>query len=316
MEEDLRLRRKAELILGGGVRLPEGFRMPCRISRSTAGPGAGSGSAAFGFDGCRVKKSVSYDDGEFELVVSDGGYAMTRRGEPFLESVEIIPVVYHCPGQAFFNLDQRCIFKCAFCASPRLGHDATKGLTDDIIVDMVRKAEEVQDVPAIALTSGVVGSVEETVARFESCVRRLRSEFPDKTIGIEPYVETEDQIRRLKDAGADEIKINIETARDDTFAKVCPELDRAGIRECLRYAVSIFGRGKVASNVIYGLGETDGDIEEIVSSLADDGVVAGLRPLKHNPFNGGSLAGMLGAIEPNTAERAIRLAAMHRRILA
>ena len=53
MEEALR--RKAVLTLGGAVRLPEGFELPVRMSHSTAGPGAGFGSAVFAFDGYRVK---------------------------------------------------------------------------------------------------------------------------------------------------------------------------------------------------------------------------------------------------------------------
>ena len=119
MEEDLR--RKAILTLGGGVRLPEGFTLPCRISHSTAGPGAGFGSFAFSFNGYRVKKSVSYETGEFELHEDrDGKLSLTHNGEPFIDSITIEPVVRHCPEQAFFNLDPRCIFHGAYCNSPLL----------------------------------------------------------------------------------------------------------------------------------------------------------------------------------------------------
>lgn len=57
------LEKKALLSLGGGVRLPEGYEVPCRISHSTAGPGAGFGSVAISFGRFRVKKSISYDSG-------------------------------------------------------------------------------------------------------------------------------------------------------------------------------------------------------------------------------------------------------------
>ena len=96
MEEDLR--RKAILTLGGGVLLPKGFTLPCRISHSTAGPGAGFGSFAFSFNGYRVKKSVSYETGEFELHEDrDGKLSLTHNGEPFIDSITIEPVVRHCP---------------------------------------------------------------------------------------------------------------------------------------------------------------------------------------------------------------------------
>jgi len=312
MEEDL-IRRKAELVLGGDVLLPEGFRMPCRLSRSTAGPGAGSGSAVFSFGGYRVKKSVSRTAGEFELRVGKDGMSLTRGGEPFLEGVSILPVAFHCPEQAFFNLDQRCIFNCAFCASPRLERDITKGLTDERIVSMIRSHDP--EIGAIALTSGVVGSVEATVTRMESCVRALKAGFPGATIGVEPYVENAGQVRRLREAGADEIKINVETATEGIFRRVCPELDRDALLSCLREAVPIFGRGRVASNLIFGLGETDPEVEETLEMLASMGVVAGLRPVKHSALNRESMEAALGSLEKVSPARMIRLAGMHRRIL-
>ena len=39
MEEDL-IFKKATLALGGGIKLPEGFEIPVRVSHSTSGPGA------------------------------------------------------------------------------------------------------------------------------------------------------------------------------------------------------------------------------------------------------------------------------------
>ena len=132
MEEDL-IARKAELILGGPVRIPEGFEPPSRISRSTAGPGAGYGSLVFSFGGFRVKKPISSDRGDFELVAGDGGLSMTRGGEPFLDRVEIVPIVYHCPGQAFFNqlLEQkRTILLLELMGKIREAKDLQRSLED------------------------------------------------------------------------------------------------------------------------------------------------------------------------------------------
>lgn len=306
MEKDLN--RKARLILGGDVLIPKDFEIPVRISRSTAGPGAGKRSLVFAFDGMRVKKSISYDEGEFELRDDGGRLSIWNDGRVFIDEVRILPVVYHSPEQAFFNLDQRCIFRCVFCASPLLGVDATKDLTDDKIVSMIRSAERVSEIPSVALTSGVVGSVRETVDRMASCVRRLRREFPDKIIGVEPYVDSEEQIRQLKDAGADEIKINRETARDDIFRKVCPDLDRQRIFEMLEHSVRVFGKGHVASNVIYGMGESDDDVVGEMEMLASAGCIPGLRALKINDANRENLVRILGELEPVTPERMVRLA--------
>jgi tRNA A37 methylthiotransferase MiaB len=311
MEEDL-IRKKARLILGGDVILPPGFRMPHRISLSTAGPGAGKRSAVFSFGGMRVKKGISHDSGDFELVNENGSLSLTMHGEPFIDAVEIRPVVFHSPEQAFFNLDQRCKYNCRFCTSPLLKGDVAKSLTDEKIVDMIRNAMKEQNVVSIALTSGVAGSVSESVDRMVSCVRTIRKNFPNIPIGVEPYVDSVDQIAALKDAGADEMKINLETPRKDIFEQICPELDRSKIFDMIVSSVNIFGRGKVTTNLIFGIGETDGDLEECMRSLASSGCAPCLRAVRINDINRENMKDI--AYEVNE-ERMIRLARLQKRIL-
>lgn len=311
MEEALR--RKAVLTLGGAVRLPEGFELPVRMSHSTAGPGAGFGSAVFAFDGYRVKKTVSYDSGEFELVLGKRGrLSLTRRGRPFIPRVTIEPVVRHCPEQAFFNLDPRCMYRCAFCTSPLLDPSEDKHLSADRIMDMLAESVRTQDVRAVSLTSGVVGSVEDTVDRFVEVVSRVRTAYPDMPIGVEPYVSCREHIQRLRDAGADEIKLNLESPRRDIFARVCPDLDYDAVMGLLKDAVEIFGRGRVISNIIYGMGETDADLDVAMERLCSMGVLPGLRALRVNDMNRARLleAGVRG--EQVSPDRAMRLVEMQK----
>lgn len=315
MEEALR--RKAILTLGGAVRLPEGFEIPFRVSHSTAGPGAGFGSAAFQFDGLRVKKSISYDEGEFELVVGKKGrLSLTRRGRPFIPRVEIVPVVRHCPRQAFFNLDPRCIFRCAYCNSPLLDPSEDKHLSTERIMEMLDESVRTQEVDAVSFTSGVVGDVDTTVARFVEVVTAVRARYPDMPIGVEPYVSSADHIRALKDAGADEIKINLESPRRDIFERACPDLDYDGITELLKVAVDVFGRGKVISNIIYGMGETDADLDVAMERLCSMGVLPGLRALRINDINRVRMMESGLVAERITPERAMDLAEMQKRAMA
>lgn len=284
MEEDLR--RKAVLTLGGAVTLPEGYTLPFRVSHSTAGPGAGFGSAVFAFGRYRVKKSVTYGEGEFQLVVNErGGLSMTRKGKPFIRRVRVEPVVRHAPDQAFFNLSARCIYNCAYCTSPLLDPSEDKHLTTDRIMEMLDESVSIYDVTSVSFTSGVIGSVDETVDRFVDAVAAVRSRYPDMPIGVEPYVTSREHIRRLRDAGADEIKINIETPRRDLFEKACPDLDFDSVLSLLRDAVDIFGRGNVVSNIIYGMGETDADLDVMMERLCRMGVLPGLRALRVNEMN-------------------------------
>ena len=308
----MNVRKKAELALGGGIKLPEGFVFPYRISRSTAGPGAGASSAVFSFGGHRVKKSISCDSGEFELVDTDGRLSIRRNGAPFLEEVKIEPVVYHCPEQAFFNLDQSCIFHCAFCVSPLLSKDLNKGHTDEDIVRMTGEAVSVQKVVSVSLTSGVAGSIDETAERFISCVSKLRKEFPELPIGVEPYVSDKEHIRALKEAGATEIKLNIQSPNRAIFERICPDLDYDNIIEMLLCSADVFGPGKVTSNMIFGLGETDGEIEEMTEFLCSKGIIPTVRALRVNEMNRDALELAVGRQPPADPDRAIRLARMQK----
>ena len=316
MEEDLNIRKKAELTLGGGVRLPRGFVFPYRVSTSTAGPGAGSASAVFSFGGHRVKKSISYDSGEFELVEENSRLSMRRKGVPFLEEVKIEPIVFHCPEQAFFNLDQRCMFNCAFCVSPMLNKSLGKGLSDEDMVRMTKEAINGQKVVSVSLTSGVFGSVSETVERFVSCVSKLRKEFPELPIGVEPYVSEKEHVKALKEAGATEIKLNIQSPNRAIFGKVCPQLDHDSIIEMLLYSVNVFGCGKVTSNMIFGMGETDEEIEKMTEFLCSKGVIPTFRALRINPMNHDHLVSAIGRQPPVSADRAVKLARMQKEKLS
>ncbi|NLU46026.1 MAG: radical SAM protein [Euryarchaeota archaeon] len=314
MEEDL-IAKKAELILGGPVLVPEGFEAPSRISQSTAGPGAGYGSLAFSFGRFRVKKPISRDTGDFELVVGADGYSLTRGGEPFLDRVGIVPIVRHCPEQAFFNLDKRCIYNCAYCTSPHLDRVSVETRTADDIVRMVGESLRECKVVAVSLTSGVVGSVDETVDRFVECVSAVHEAYPQLPIGVEPYVSTREQLVRLREAGADEIKINLETATDAVFRRTCPELNRSLAKRMVREAVGIFGRGKVSSNIIFGLGETDAEIEACMEELCAVGAVPTLRALSINDINRERIRAAVGDLPAVGTERVLRLARMHKEVL-
>ena len=84
----------------------------------------------------------------------------------------------------------------------------------------------------------------------------------------------------LHDAGAAEIKINIETATDELFEEFCPMLDRNNIFNMLAHAVEVFGKGKVSSNIIVGLGESDDDVAAVIGRLCSMGVTPTVRGLR------------------------------------
>ena len=317
MEEELWIRagKKAALLAGGPVKVSSDFRPPFPLSRSTAGPGAGSAAIVLAFEGARVKKAISTEEGEFELVGAGPVYSLLRNGEMFIESVEIMPTLAHAPEQAFFNLGTRCIYNCKFCASPRLDERMDKGLDPDKIVALIRRAAARPDFRAVALTSAVVAAPQGTVDRMAYVISEVRKTHPDVPIGVEPYVDDLAQIDQLKGAGADEIKINIETYDRGIFEKVCGEQDFERIMAAIAHAGRVFGKGKVASNIIVGMGESDHNVLDGVRALAQLGCVATLRPLRLNDINRGPMIEALGPLEPISPDRILRLAKGHKRIL-
>jgi biotin synthase-related radical SAM superfamily protein len=147
-----------------------------------------------------------------------------------------------------------------------------------------------------------------------SYVKSIRNEFPDIPIGVEPYVDSEGQIKALKDAGATEMKINLETPRKDIFEKICPELNYSLILDMLRSSVKIFGCGKVTTNLIFGIGETDDDLADCIRMLTSFGCVPGLRGIRMNDMNRDNMVS-IGIVCDLSAERMIRLAHMQKNIL-
>jgi hypothetical protein len=307
--------RKAVLLAGGPVHVPERFRPPFPASRSTAGPGAGSTAVVLAFDGTRVKKAITTGPAEFSLIGDGPHYSIVRGDEVIVEGVEIRPTVAHAPEQAFYNLDTECIYHCRFCTSPFLDRGQTKHLDPDKVVELIIKAGGREDLRAVAITSAVVEDPQSTVDRLAYVVLKVRQDLPTIPIGVEPYIDHLEQVDQLKEAGADEIKLNIETYDREIFRKVCGEQDLDRILEAIEHAVGVFGRGKVTSNIIVGMGESDENVFEGIERLASMGCVVTLRPLRLNAINRGPMTEALGVIEPITPERILQLAREHRRIL-
>ena len=281
---------KAAMLAGGGCRI-EGELPPGAVARSTAGPGAGGAGAVFFASGVRRIRIPLGTDGPAVMVVrADGSATLSCDGETVEGRVE--PVGLHCPRQAFVTVSESCVFECVYCPVPQC-----KGVRKTIeeIVDLVGAVAG--SVDAISLTSGVAVSVEEEeeyVCRVVEALRRF-----DLPIGVSIF-PTPATPERLHALGVAEVKFNLETATPELFAAYCPGLPYETIWAALAAAVPLFGRGHVFSNVLVGLGETDGELDSCIDRLVGLGVIPVLRPL--NP-----VAGCRELARP-TPERLLRVA--------
>ncbi|MBA1343399.1 MAG: hypothetical protein C5S52_07365 [ANME-2 cluster archaeon] len=220
----------------------------------------------------------------------------------------IEPALLHCPEQAYITLSESCIFDCTFCPVPKLG-GRTK--TADEVLRMVDDAYRTGNLRAISITSGIERSPGEEVTRAVDLVKSLtKYNLP---IGVSVY-PTGDSSIRLKEAGAVEIKYNVETMDREIFGRVCADMDLDFVLASLKDAVSIFGRNRVFANFIIGLGESDRTVREGVETLAGIGVIPILRALNLHPLRPDLMNVCPDAARPD-ADRLLRLARFEREVL-
>ena len=304
--------KKALLLEEGWISLSQGVELP-PLERATAGPEAGLRSLFVEFDGYRVRLAVG--ESSFSLVRRSDGFAVELSGSTFLEKVAVQTPPHHVPNQLFINLSTPCAFDCKFCATPKLGIGFA--LKPQKVAQVVEDALERHRIDAIALTCSVLGSERESVKLLSQVVKLLRREFGHSIpIGVEPYVTKPEYVDELYSVGADEIKINIETFDRWIFQAVCPHKSYERILAALEHAATVFGKNKVCSNVLIGLGENDYTTLSGLQNLAEMGVVANLRPLRIPLAREEELrAATCGRAHRPSAARILGLALRYKKIL-
>ena len=287
---------------------------------STAGPGAGIGSFFFRSGGHLVRLE-HWRDPDAALIVRrideeaavGGMYGGSDDVVIFYKGRELVrgriePALLHCPEQAYITLSESCIFDCTFCPVPKL-RGRTK--TADEVLIMVDDAYRTGNLRAISITSGIERSPGEEVTRAADLVKALtKYNLP---IGVSVY-PTEDSSIRLKEAGAVEVKYNVETMDREIFGRVCADMDLDFVLASLKDAVSIFGRNRVFANFIIGLGESDRTVREGVETLVGIGVIPILRALNPHPLRPDLMDVCPDAARPD-ADRLLRLARFERNVL-
>ncbi len=295
---------KALLVSIGSADIEEDLlREATRTTIPSAGPGAGLESFFLKSGGHRVRLSINKNSplkvircGMEVVVIKDGKTIVTGLLEPALS---------HCPEQAYLTISGRCIYDCKFCPVPKLNGEVK---VPNEILRLVEEAKSTGRLKAISLTSGVEKSSEDEVRKAVEMVKVLRARY-NVPMGVSVY-PTDTSSEELKQAGATEIKYNVETMDPDIFVRYCPGLSLNYILKSLEKAVKIFGKNKVSSNFILGLGERDECVLSGVTRLAEMGVIPILRPISPHPLRKGEVN-----VERPSAERLLRLARATRKVL-
>jgi biotin synthase-related radical SAM superfamily protein len=288
---------KSRLLAAGTVSL-SGEPAEQFIARSAAGPGAGGvGAVFFAMGSHRVK--LALDPLSTIEIAHRGNGAADLYFEGNLIAGRLLEPGFHCPDQASLTVTGNCIFQCRYCTVPKIG-GRRKSISE--IMGMVESVRH--RIHAISITSGVQESIVEEEAYVLEVVKHLA--FFNLPIGVSIY-PTEKTPDLLKELGVCEVKFNLEAATPALFAEMCPGLDYDRLWQVLDRSVELFGKNRVFSNVIIGLGETDAELDACIRKLTAHGVIPVLRPL--NPG-----AGLAGTPRP-TAERLNTVFAMHEQAL-
>ena len=315
-DEKVALDLKAEVLCSGTLYIPEEIKIPFPASRSSAGPGAGNTSIVICFSGIRAKIPISRRSGELELRKRDKeSYEILKNGKPLVTDVTLLPTLCHAPGQAFVSIGRSCKMNCLFCTINEAGSKSKGDISVDTAFKLIESVSKKPDFHAVAITSGIGRSIEDQIEHMADLVSRVRKRFPEIPIGVEPLITSKYQLMKLKEAGATEVKVNLEAATRDIFKIVCPARDYDITLESIRCAVAVFGKGKVTSNIIVGFGETDDDVGYALEMLAHIGSVGNIRAIRLNKLNFDRLTEALGRSIGIDKNRLISLAKMQKQIL-
>lgn len=295
------LETKACLISIGTIEMTE--HEPSGLA-STSGPGAG-GQSIFFRSGDRIVRLSVVEKSELSLRRLENSVGIFQ-GDENVASGELIQPLLHCPEQAYITVSERCIYDCKFCAVPKL---CGRVKSSSQVMSMIDKAAATGKLNAISLTSGVEASPERETERISGIVRDLRSLGNRMPIGVSvsPFPGVNEILRS---AGADEVKYNIETFDQDLFRRVCPGISYEDIMDALEGAATIFGKNRVFSNVIIGLGESDKTLRSGIDHLTEIGVLPVLRAVYPHPLR----VGEIDMIRPSS-ERLLSLACYLRKAL-
>jgi biotin synthase-related radical SAM superfamily protein len=292
---------KAMLVSIGSADIDE--KLITTTTTPTAGPGAGMTSFFFRSGGHRVRLGVSKNS-PLKVIKENNEIVILKDGTELVRG-ELEDALSHCPGQAYITISESCIYDCKFCPVPKLRGEAKSLKT---ILDIVEECYRTGKMEAISITSGIETSPEDEVEKAVKVVAELKKRY-QVPIGVSVY-PTRTSSHELKEAGAVEIKYNVETMDPEIFKRVCSGLSLEFIMDALNDAVSIFGRNRVFSNFIIGLGESDECVERGVTKLVRMGVIPILRPISQHPLREGEVF-----VDRPSPERLIRLAEMLREIL-
>lgn len=259
----------------------------------------------------RVRMSLN-DTANLILVKSDTNdyfIQTSHTHEIIIKNVIVERILAHAPEQLFLLLYKECLNGCLFCpltyAASNKSHYTWEEIQHKILQNISHGIKSISFTTSCPPYKSQDELVNE-IADITSKVRELVGE--DIPLGASLKMPSKKQLLHLKNAGITEMRLNLETYNLRLANRLMPNKDVNKILCSIEDAVNIYGKERVSSNIIIGLGESDDDILEGVKKLADLGALSTLYP--YDPIDG-----LHGQFKRPSADRIFYLATEHKRIL-
>jgi radical SAM protein (TIGR04043 family) len=196
--------------------------------------------------------------------------------------------------------------RCRFCAiEASLAAGSTTAVkTPAQLAEVAEAAVRLDGVRQMVMTTGTTNGRDRGARHLARCVRAITEAVPGLPIQVQcepPAPQDLDAITELKDAGATAIGIHVESLDDDVRTRWMPgkaSVPMSQYRAAWAEAVRVFGRNKVSTYLLVGLGEDPDELVAGALELAESGVypfVVPYRPLA------GTLASADGVGAPDAA---------------
>ena len=187
---------------------------------------------------------------------------------------------------------QKCIYwgtheQCGFC-----GIELTRGertvpvKTPEQLAEVCTAARDLDGAVDATLTTGSINRRDRGALYISRCAAAIKEA---SGLPVQVQFEPPDDLmvlEQVRDAGVDAVGIHIETFDPEVLARVAPGKAVTGVEgyfRCWERAVEVFGRGRVSTYVILGMGERRSLIEQGCRRAIDLGVYPFVVPLRPVP---------------------------------
>jgi biotin synthase len=160
----------------------------------------------------------------------------------------------------------------------------------DLVIECLKKAVEEKRVRRVCVQAL---NYDGAIAHVQGLARAIHQAVK-VPVSVSCQPANEEELRHLAEAGVERIGIPLDAATKKVFDRVKGHLaggpyDWTRQLSLLRDAVTVFGKGKVSTHFIVGLGETEEEMVKAVQRCTDMGVLPAL--FAFTPIRGTALEG-------------------------